>query len=40
MWRGEAVYFSDVVHIGKVVNNIEGEPLKGGNIQGFRNRKK
>ncbi|MFZ0004714.1 hypothetical protein [Methanoregula sp.] len=31
---------SEVVHIGKKVNNIEDEPLEGGNVQEFRNTEK
>jgi hypothetical protein len=32
--------FSEIVHIGKEANNIEDEPLEGGNVQVFRNKEK
>ena len=32
------IYATDIIHIGKEANNIEGEPLDGGKVQMFRNR--
>ena len=31
------IHVSEIVHIGKEANNIEDEPLDGGNVQVFRN---
>jgi hypothetical protein len=29
------IYVSDIIHIGKEANNIDNEPLDGGNVQVF-----
>jgi len=34
------IHVSEIVHIGKEANNIEDEPLEGGNVQVFRNKEK
>jgi len=34
------VHVSEIVHIGKEANNIEDEPLEGGNVQVFSNKEK
>jgi hypothetical protein len=34
------IYVSDIIHIGKEANNIDDEPLDGGNVQVFRNAEK
>lgn len=34
------IHVSEIVHIGKEANNIEDEPLEGGNVQDFRNEEK
>ena len=34
------ILVSDIVHIGKEANNIEDEPLDGGNVHVFHNREK
>jgi hypothetical protein len=34
------IHVEEIVHIGKEANNIEDEPLEGGNVQVFKNEEK
>jgi len=38
--KRQHIHVSEIVHIGKEANNIEDEPLEGGNVQVFRNEEK